>query len=164
MAAIVGFIVYLRRDTDAAQKRLSLSAAQKAEQRLELMQLCQKSGNALLRAIREANPQRKYETMARRLLKIGEELGEASEAYLVFSSTSTSRKKKNKDDVREECMDVAIVALDCALTRMPGEENLTDDDLEFICMEVLAAKLAKWKRQRDAQEAITENAIVDDAV
>lgn len=166
-ALVVAFAIFLRRDTNAAQKRLSIAAALKAEQRLELMQLCQKSGNALMRAIRDANPQRHFDSMARRLLKIGEEYGEATEAYLVFTSTATSRKKKTKDDIREECMDMAIVALDCALTRLPGEEDLTDDDIEFICMEVLSDKLAKWKRQRAAQESITDNAgplVVDDAV
>ena len=165
--AFVVLTVVLIRDSRTAEQRLNATAAMKAAQRLELMQLCQDGGNALLRAISDANPQRKFVTMARRLLKIGEEYGEATEAYLVFTSTATSRKKKTKDDIREECMDIAIVALDCALTRMPGEDDLTDEDVEFICMEVLAEKLAKWKRQRDTQTAITDNAgplVVDDAV
>lgn len=167
MLAFIALTVLLIRDSRTAERRLNASSAIKAAQRLELMQLCQDSGNALLRAIRDANPQRGFQTMGRRMLKIGEEYGEASEAYLVFTSTAMSRKKKTKDDIREECMDIAIVALDCALTRMPGEETLTEEDVEFICMELLATKLAKWKHQRDTQTAITDNAgplIVDDAV
>jgi hypothetical protein len=151
--------------SQAAQKRLAMSAVRKTADRLELMRLCNQGDNSFLRAIVEANPTRSFGNIERRFLKIGEELGEACEAYLVASTTNKTRKKKTYADVREECIDLSIVGLDCALTRFPGEENLTDEDIEFICMEVLATKLAKWKRQKDAQVSITDElTTVDDAV
>lgn len=118
--------------------------------------------NGFLRAVQAANPGRGFHNMARRLIKLGEELGEASEAYLVATTTAKSRKKKTTADLREELIDLGIVALDCALTRMPGEENATDEEIEAAIMEVLATKLAKWESQRAAGQ--TSCAVPDDAV
>jgi NTP pyrophosphatase (non-canonical NTP hydrolase) len=105
--------------------------------------------NGFLHAIRAANPSRHHDSMARRILKIGEEYGETCEAYLVSTTGKPSRKVKTHDDVREELIDVAIVALDCAVTRFPGEENLLDVEIEMKIMEVLAVKLMKWKANVD---------------
>lgn len=161
----VAVCVWIVTDGQRAGKRLAASSVKRAADRLELMRLCQDSGNALLRAILEANPDRNVGNIERRLIKIGEELGEASEAYLVASTTNKTRKKKTYKDVREELMDISIVALDCALTRFPGEDSMTAEDIEFECMEILSEKLAKWKRQKDAQIAITDElSKVDDAV
>lgn len=113
--------------------------------------------NGFLRAIRDANPGRSFLNLARRIIKIQEEMGEVSEAFLVATTSAVTRKKKTKDDVREELIDVAIVALDCALTRMPGEEGLSDNEIETKIMGVLAEKLGKWRDQRDKMGAFVED-------
>lgn len=109
----------------------------------------QNGRNGFLHAIRAANPARNFSTMSRRILKIGEEYGETCEAFLVSTTTRPTRKVKAYADVREELIDTGIVALDCALTRFPGEEDLTDEDVEAIVMEMLARKLQKWRANVD---------------
>ena len=77
-----------------------------------------KSGTTLqniIDAIRAANPTRNEDNLHRRIIKLGEEYGEAAEAYLNVSSARTG-KAKTWDDVREELADVLIVAVDVALT------------------------------------------------
>lgn len=69
--------------------------------------------------IRQANPTRSMNSYIRRKLKLGEELGEVMEAYLNITS-SFNGKHKTWDDVREELVDVAIVATDIALTTDPN--------------------------------------------
>jgi NTP pyrophosphatase (non-canonical NTP hydrolase) len=101
--------------------------------------------NGFIDAIRLANPGRSFSTMPRRLLKLSEETGEASEAFLVATTTSPTRKTKTYDDFREELIDVGLVNMDCALTKMPGEENLTDDEITAKIMALLAFKIEKWK-------------------
>lgn len=76
------------------------------------------SSNEVLVAIREANPTRSHVCVNRRLLKILEELGEASEAYLSRTSKS-NYKHKTWDDFRVECVDILIVMLDVAMTPLP---------------------------------------------
>lgn len=67
--------------------------------------------------IREANRDRSPTCIRRRLLKILEELGETSEAYL--SKTGTGNyKNKSWDDYREEGVDTMIVMVDVALTEL----------------------------------------------
>src|ERR1700722_12797574 len=73
-------------------------------------------------AVEQANPQRSLATLPRRLHKLLEELGEVSEAYLNATSINNG-KGKTWADVREEAVDVLIVALDIALTDMfEGDE------------------------------------------
>lgn len=114
--------------------------------------------NDFLLAVQAANPDRKFASMARRILKIGEEYGEASEAYLVCTTTSPTRKVKTFIDLREELIDIAIVALDCAATRMPGEEHLTDEEVIELVMHMQAVKLRKWANGRD----LTASKVIDD--
>lgn len=76
------------------------------------------SSNEVFTAIREANPTRSHVCVNRRLLKIMEELGEASEAYLSRTSKS-NYKHKTWDDFRVECVDILIVMLDVAMTPLP---------------------------------------------
>ena len=65
--------------------------------------------------IAEANPNRNYCNLTRRVLKLIEELGEVAEAYLETTSAN-NRKNKSWADVNEEAADVLIVAIDIALT------------------------------------------------
>lgn len=68
-----------------------------------------------IKKIEEANPNRSESNLERRILKIGEELGELSEAYLNITST-LNEKNKTWNDVREEAIDILIIAADVALT------------------------------------------------
>lgn len=65
--------------------------------------------------VRDAHPERDAETTGRRLLKLFEEIGELSQAYLSATST-TSQKGKTWADVEEEAADCFVVTADIALT------------------------------------------------
>lgn len=82
----------------------------------------------------------------RRVTKLGEETGEVSEAFLSVTSESNG-KNKTWIDVREEAVDSAIVALDIALTKFPGEEDWDDDKLYLAVEDMIAKKLKKWKKK-----------------
>lgn len=82
----------------------------------------------------------------RRTSKLAEETGEVNEAFLSVTSESNG-KNKTWTDVREEAVDSAIVALDIALTRFPGEENWSDDQLYAAVEDMIAKKLKKWKKK-----------------
>ncbi len=68
--------------------------------------------------VANANPDRKYENLSRRIIKIFEEIGEVSEAFLSSTSDESNRKNKSHADVQEEAVDVLIVAIDIALTKI----------------------------------------------
>lgn len=72
----------------------------------------------IIQDIRAANPKRSAETLSRRLLKILEELGETSEAFLSRTSTN-NYKEKAWADYREEAVDTLIVMLDVGMTGFP---------------------------------------------
>ena len=69
----------------------------------------------LVQLVREANPGRQMSNVNRRLIKMIEECGEVSEAYLNLTS-GFNGKGKTWDDMREECIDVLILAIDIDLT------------------------------------------------
>ncbi len=69
----------------------------------------------LVEMVRNANPERSDKNVLRRLLKVLEELGEASEACLSVSSPH-NYKDKSWADYREESADTLIVLIDIALT------------------------------------------------
>lgn len=82
----------------------------------------------------------------RRVTKLSEETGECSQAFLSVTSEENS-KKKTWTDVREEAVDSAIVGLDIALTRFPGEEELTDEEIVAAVEAMLKKKLQKWLKK-----------------
>ncbi|MCK9531856.1 MAG: MazG-like family protein [Gammaproteobacteria bacterium] len=82
----------------------------------------------------------------RRVTKLSEETGEVSEAFLSVTSESNG-KNKTFEDVREEAVDSAIVALDIALTKFPGEEDWDDEQLYTAVEDMIAKKLKKWKKK-----------------
>ena len=104
--------------------------------------------DTILNKIRDANLKRKVGNMDRRILKIGEEFGEACQAYLSVTSKNND-KKKTWDDVREELTDVLIVTLDVLLTEMPDEANA---DIEARLHKELDRKLAKWDKKSKNQK------------
>lgn len=96
--------------------------------------------NALVMVL-NANRERDYKDLPRRVIKVGEELGELSEAFLNVASARNGKKKQWKD-VREEACDVAIVALDIALTPLPDEE---DSYTQYVAvLDTFERKLTKW--------------------
>ena len=100
----------------------------------------------ILKNIQQINDERTMDTIHRRITKISEELGELSEAYLSASSKNNS-KKKELEDIREEAIDVAIVAIDVALT--PFMDNEESPEKAMISVkEIFNEKLEKWTEQR----------------
>lgn len=69
----------------------------------------------LVNMVGRVNPYRSTKNVERRLVKILEELGETSEAYLSVSS-SNNYKAKAWLDYREEACDTLIVLIDVGLT------------------------------------------------
>ncbi|NJO61523.1 MAG: hypothetical protein HC836_25730 [Richelia sp. RM2_1_2] len=83
----------------------------------------------------------------RRLLKLSEEVGELSEAYL-FTTANNNYKNKTYHDVREELADLVVMALDLSATRLPGEEHLTNEEFEQLQLNTVKRKLAKWQTKK----------------
>lgn len=106
------------------------------------------SSGDLLGMIRDACDDRHFDKIARRLLKAGEELGEASQAYL--RSTGNSPKPMTIADLREEIVDLNVVALDLLLHRLPGEESLSEEEFAQVLLDIFNAKLGKWRRNQEA--------------
>lgn len=79
--------------------------------------------NNILNMVYEANLTRSHANLNRRLIKILEEVGEVSEAYLNSTTSGVNGKNKTWDDVREEVADVLIVSYDIALTPLGDEDS-----------------------------------------
>lgn len=103
----------------------------------------------LIKIIHDANLARNMDNLPRRVIKLSEETGEASEAFL-YASTPNSRKNITWDDFREEAVDTAIVGLDLALTTLPIDEGKTSEQIQQEVIEVFEQKLKKWKLQLSA--------------
>ncbi len=85
-------------------------------------------------------------TVERRLLKATEELGELAEAVLSATSASNAKRKTWMDVVDEAC-DVAIMGIDIAMTKPPGQESIDDDAWRDVVKKIFALKLKKWQSQ-----------------
>lgn len=111
-----------------------------------------------IKKIEEANPDRSEFTLERRMLKIGEELGEMCQAYL--SLTGANDRNKTWNDVREEAIDIAIIALDISLTVLETDPGVkiekdpidhliwNEETVKAVYQKVhseLDRKLQKWK-------------------
>ena len=94
--------------------------------------------------------------MIRRIGKLAEEYGELWEAYLNVTSAHNG-KGKTWDDVREEGIDVAIVALDIVATRLPTDEGKTEEEMRQDIIDMVLKKLNKWKVSNTAKmDAVSE--------
>ena len=89
---------------------------------------------------------RSPDTVERRVMKATEELGELAEAVLSATSASNAKGKTWMDIVDEAC-DVAIMGIDIALTKPPGQESLDDDAWRDVIKKIFALKLRKWQQQ-----------------
>ena len=103
----------------------------------------------IVKAVRAANPTRHNSNLERRMLKLVEEVGEASQALLAVTSVNNG-KKKTWDDVREEITDVIVVAIDIALTAMPDQDDKSADEVQAIIEKEVARKLKKWVKKRSS--------------
>ena len=65
----------------------------------------------IFKKVRDAKPIRHHDEIQRRLLKISEEHGEATQAFLSLTSPNNS-KKKTWDDLREELVDELIIRVE----------------------------------------------------
>lgn len=145
MLGLLAFFVFVTVREKQAGQRME-EAHQLLLKAEEKMRTVRGAATSVFDTIQNANPDRHYNNLARRLLKIGEEYGETSEAYLNVTSSNNSKKKKWKD-VREELVDTIIVAIDCALTPFPG--NLfTDEEIKQELFDLITLKLAKWADNR----------------
>ena len=77
---------------------------------------------AAIDLIAQANPTRCKTNLDRRVIKMLEELGELSEAFLSITSVGNERNK-TWADVQEEAVDVLIVGTDIALTPLLDEDD-----------------------------------------
>ena len=102
--------------------------------------------NDLIKKVRDTNRDRDMAIFARRLLKLGEEYGEASQAYLSVSSESNG-KNKTWDDVREELVDVLVVTLDLLCHDFPDEDETDVSAKEARVLDIMDKKLDKWKKK-----------------
>ncbi|MFA5490960.1 MAG: MazG-like family protein [Candidimonas sp.] len=81
--------------------------------------------------IKFANPNRNIDNVDRRIIKLFEEYGEIVEAYLGVTSTQNYKNKKD-DDLREEIIDLYIVAMDVRFTfNLPEFESSEDENVDF---------------------------------
>ena len=104
--------------------------------------------------IYDANPRRHLDNLERRMLKIGEESGEAMAAYLNVTS-ELNAKGSTWEDLREELLDTIIIATDCLYTLMPIDEGKTREEIEAEVFKEFERKMAKWDKQIKAGKDVT---------
>lgn len=87
--------------------------------------------------------EREPKTLEQMALKLSEEVGETSQAVLSYLKASGSDYKElGIDDVKEECIDVVIVALAIFY-------KLSENDEEF--QELISKKMDKWESRMSYQ-------------
>lgn len=106
--------------------------------------------------IYKANPKRSLDNLGRRMLKIGEENGEAVEAYLNMTSELNAKGSSWKD-LREELLDIVIIAVDCLYTPIPIDEGKNREQIEAEIFEEFKRKMAKWEKQIQEGRDVTLN-------
>lgn len=105
--------------------------------------------------VQAADVERTIDTLERRMLKLNEEQGELGEAYLSVTSLQNA-KNKTWDDVREEAVDVAIMALDILATPFPKKDweqegYLTSDEYYGELVLLFKSKIKKWEEAKQNQ-------------
>lgn len=106
----------------------------------------------IIKKVWDANRTRTMDIFGRRMLKLGEEYGEACQAYLSISSEKNG-KNKSWEDVREELVDVLVVDLDLLCHQFPDESEVDLEKRIALINEVLDRKLKKWaKKQVDGKD------------
>lgn len=106
--------------------------------------------------IYKANPRRRLDNLERRMLKILEETGEATAAYLNVTS-ELNAKGSTWEDLREELLDIIIIAVDCLYTPLPIDEHKTREQIEAEMLEEFKRKMIKWEKQIQERRDVTLN-------
>ena len=105
-------------------------------------------------------PQRSIITLRDRLAKAGEELGELAEAILHHTS-ETNPKAKTHDDIVEEAVDLAIMAMDIALTK-PVVGDLTNKEARQRVEALFEEKAGrKWAIQVEEDRTVIYQATLE---
>lgn len=91
---------------------------------------------AILERIFKIGAPRPQSGLKRRMFKCGEELGEVTEAHLAITS-GNNYKNLTIADVREEAVDVLIVAIDVFFTWRMNQPIRGEAGFEAICQELL---------------------------
>lgn len=125
--------------------------------KLSQKDVTKENNEKLLKMIRDANPDRNFQTLNRRFIKVMEELGEASEAFLNVTSTFNG-KNKSEDDLIEELVDTMVVVVDCVLTKPPSFVEMSDEEYEDKIMQILETKLQKWATNKAKQKSVVDDA------
>lgn len=99
----------------------------------------------IINSVRDSNQDRKFENLHRRILKLGEEFGEVSEAYLSVSSQKNS-KNKTWDNVREELVDLLVITIDTLLIQLPIDKTEVTNE---TIINLLNIKLNKWQKKKE---------------
>jgi len=101
----------------------------------------------IIQKVHGANRDRRMDIFGRRMLKLGEEYGEAAQAYLSVSSEKNG-KNKTWEDVREELIDVLVVTLDLLCHEFPDEEDSSLEKKSTDINRELDRKLKKWAKKQ----------------
>lgn len=84
-------------------------------------------------------------TIEQMALKLSEETGEIAQAILALTQAGGSKyKDKNIDDVKEECIDLILVA-SALFFKLENESNSTDSNEILSYKELLHKKISKWQ-------------------
>jgi hypothetical protein len=153
LGCIVGYVICQYR----AQRQMEELAKHHWKNREALIGAVTMVSGDIIDAIDVVNTDRNFENLHRRLIKLGEEYGEASEAYLA-STSSRSYKKLTYADLREELADTVIVAVDLALTRTPDQiaSGLTTNQAKSEFANIIGRKLLKWVENRQRGLVMTD--------
>ena len=99
----------------------------------------------ILDVVELANKDKNMQDLPRRIIKLGEEYGELSQAYLSWTSKNNHREKC-RVDVLEEAIDCMIVSAEIAL-------SLCKDDLFALraaeIEQMFLMKINKWLASKD---------------
>lgn len=113
-------------------------------------------GQVIVNDILLANPDRSEADIHRRLIKVMEELGEASEAYLSRTSEA-NYKNKSWGDYREESIDTMIVLVDIALTPLLDDNYPAASLLPNMINDGFAKRITSFAEMEDRKFAILKN-------
>lgn len=97
----------------------------------------------IIKEIYETRRDRSVNNIDTRIMKLCEEAGEASGALV--SIRENTYKKLTYEDLLEELVDCWIVATDAMLTPLPGQESLSQDDINEKIADIMQKKINKWK-------------------
>jgi hypothetical protein len=116
----------------------------------------------IIKRVQQIGSGRNTDNLDRRLMKAGEEYGELLEAHLNATSAANP-KNKNHMDMVEEAVDLAIMALDIALTK-PEDWLMSDDEWRAGVKAMFTVKMDKWEKQVEDGTTVLSTSVLDHAI